>query len=102
MVKGLLFYTILVSVFSLSAQVGMGEWRMHISPYVGQEVVTANDAVYISLNSGLLEYDLEFNEKTLRTAADYLSDFNTVQNDRKLIVFNLKHGVTIINLIIIH
>lgn len=76
MVKGLLFYTILVSVFSLSAQVGMGEWRMHISPYVGQEVVTANDAVYISLNSGLLEYDLEFNEKTLRTAADYLSDVN--------------------------
>ena len=63
-------------LFSGYAQVGMGQWRMHISPFTGQDIVTANDAVYISLNSGLLEYDLEFGEKTLRTAADYLSDVN--------------------------
>jgi hypothetical protein len=63
-----------MSVLSSFTQIGMGEWRMHISPYTGQEVASGNNAVYISLQSGLLEYDLEFGEKTLRTAADFLSD----------------------------
>ena len=63
------------SGFSFS-QVGMGEWRMHISPFVGNQVVTANNAAYLALENGVLEYDYEFNEKTVWTAANFLSDVN--------------------------
>ncbi len=74
MKKFVLASAVLLTFFSLQSQIGMGKWRMHISPFTGQEVVSANNAMYTSVNSGLLEYDLEFGEKTLRTAADFLSD----------------------------
>jgi hypothetical protein len=71
-----IFTWVLMMIFaqSLSAQIGMGRWRTHISPKAGVQVAYGNNAVYIALQNGLLEYDLTAGEKTLRTAADYLSD----------------------------
>lgn len=61
------------SQFSL-AQIGMAQWRMHISPKKAVAVAQGNGAVYAALTKGLLEYDLSAGEITTRTAADYLSD----------------------------
>jgi ligand-binding sensor domain-containing protein len=55
-------------------QVGMGEWRMHISPKKAISITHGNGAVYVGLTQGLLEYDLAAGEITRRTAANYLSD----------------------------
>lgn len=57
-------------------QIGMGKWRMHISPYQALDVVNRNSTVYTALSKGLLEYEKESGEQTLRTAADYLSDIS--------------------------
>jgi hypothetical protein len=61
---------------SAYSQVGMGKWRMHISPNQALDVVEGNGSVYAALSRGLLEYDIASGEQTLRTAADYLSDIS--------------------------
>jgi hypothetical protein len=72
----IVFSIVLFAFFQLSAQVGMGRWRMHVSPKTGVAVAKKNDAVFIALENGLLEYDFKAGEKTLRTAADFLSSSN--------------------------
>ncbi|WP_107037385.1 type IX secretion system anionic LPS delivery protein PorZ [Brumimicrobium mesophilum] len=56
-----------------NSQLGMGNWRMHISPNSAIDVVEGNDVVYAILENGLLEYDLD-GEQTIWTVANYLSD----------------------------
>lgn len=71
-----LFYipiVFLLSALPYQAQVGMGQWRMHIPPNNAKGIVIANNAVYMALEKGMLEYDLEAGEKTLWTAANFLS-----------------------------
>jgi hypothetical protein len=71
------FLITLLGISSLAFnQVGMGKWRMHISPYEAIDVVKGNNTVYAALSRGLMEYDIESGEQTLRTAADYLSDIS--------------------------
>src|SRR5690554_2202754 len=62
--------------FSLTGftQLGMGEWRMHISPNSAIDVVGGKGAVYAIMENGMLEYDLEEGEKSIWTVANYLSD----------------------------
>lgn len=73
---GILFILICCSTLVFS-QVGMGKWRMHISPYEALDVVEGdNGTVYAALSRGLLEYDIESGEQSIRTAADYLSDIS--------------------------
>jgi hypothetical protein len=68
-----LVITVFISFFS-KAQVGMEQWRMHVSPFDAIDVAQGNNAVYAILSRGLLEYDLDAGEKTVWTAANYLSD----------------------------
>lgn len=71
------FWTLASCVFfalSSFSQVGMGQWRMHISPYEAIDVAQGNNAIYTILSRGLLEYDLDAGEKSVWTAANYLSD----------------------------
>ena len=56
------------------AQVGMGDWRMHISPNIAHDVVGTDELIYALMENGILEYDLIAKEKTTWTAANYLSD----------------------------
>ncbi|PKR81915.1 hypothetical protein CW751_00845 [Brumimicrobium salinarum] len=69
-------YLLLTFVFQYVgfAQVGMEQWRMHISPNTAIDVVKGKDAIYTILKNGLLEYDMEAGEQTIWTAANYLSD----------------------------
>src|SRR5690554_932409 len=75
------FSTLLIAtMFAMSyttasfSQLGMGEWRMHVSPNSAIDVVHGENAVYAILEKGMLEYDLASGEQTLWTVADYLSD----------------------------
>lgn len=70
------FFIVFGCFFNLNAQLKVGDWRMHISSYKANDLIEANDAVYVVLDKGLLEYDLSTGEKNLWTAADYLSDVN--------------------------
>lgn len=71
------FLFLLIGFSSLTfSQVGLGKWRMHISPFDALDVVNRNGTVYTALSKGILEYDVESGEQTLRTAADYLSDIS--------------------------
>lgn len=75
--KLIAFIFLLLGVSSLAFnQVGMGKWRMHISPNQALDVVESNNTIYSALSKGLLEHDIESGEQTLRTAADYLSDIS--------------------------
>jgi hypothetical protein len=72
-----LILPLLITVFiahALKAQVGIEQWRMNISPFDAIDVAQGNNAVYTILSRGLLEYDLDAGEKTVWTAANYLSD----------------------------
>lgn len=72
---GFLFLIICFSNLAIT-QIGVGKWRMHISPYEAVDVIDRENIVYTALSNGLLEYDKESGEQTLRTAADYLSDIS--------------------------
>ncbi|MGM0478251.1 MAG: hypothetical protein ACQERC_03430 [Bacteroidota bacterium] len=69
----IVFLMIALSAYS-RAQIGMGQWKMHISPYQAIDVAQGNNAVYAILSRGMLEYDLSAGEKSIWTAANYLSD----------------------------
>lgn len=66
--------TVLGLAFGSISQIGMGEWRMHISPNSAIDVVEGKDAVYSILQNGMLEHDIETGEQTVWTLANYLSD----------------------------
>lgn len=70
-------HALMISFFSVTlsfGQLGMGAWRMHISPFNAVEVVKSKSSVHCALENGLLSYYIQNGEKTLRTATDYLSD----------------------------
>lgn len=69
--------TIFIMLFGatfLNAQLGVGEWRMHVSPYSTHNLIQAKGAIYVALEKGILEYEVSTGERTLWTAADFLSD----------------------------
>ena len=70
---GVLFAALSFTFVSLS-QLGMGEWRMHISPNSAIDVVEGKESVYAILQNGLFEHDIATGEKTVWTLANYLSD----------------------------
>ena len=73
-IKKFLIITLVTFAFYASAQIPMGGWRMHISPKQALDVTVYQNNIFAALNNGLLSYNLESKEKTLRTAADALSD----------------------------
>lgn len=72
---------LLFGAVNLNAQLGVEEWRMHVSPYSTQDLMYANGAVYVVLEKGILEYEISTGERTLWTAADFLSDVSPTTVD---------------------
>ncbi|MFA5574309.1 MAG: two-component regulator propeller domain-containing protein [Brumimicrobium sp.] len=71
------FITLICSVMisiSLFAQIGMDQWKLHVSPNTTVDLVIADNIIYTILEKGLLEYDMHTSETTLWTITDYLSD----------------------------
>jgi hypothetical protein len=69
----------LIPIFLLSstfffAQIGMGEWRVHVPNRKALDILQSNDQLYCVFENGLFEYDPTANESRLWTAVSGLSD----------------------------
>lgn len=74
MKNSILLALILVGCGALHAQIGMGQWRLHVSQTQAIDVETGNGMAIAAFPSGLLEFDQAANEKTLWTDVNGLSD----------------------------
>ncbi len=68
----LLIFILLTHV--LSAQVGTGQWRFHLSTAEAIDVVVLNDRVFVAYENGLGEYDFSSKEMSIWNAVNSLSD----------------------------
>ncbi len=59
---------------NLSAQIGTGEWRLHVPNISGIDVVVGENVVYTAFENGLMEYDIATSEVSLWTDVNSLSD----------------------------
>lgn len=69
------FFTLFCSV-AVTAQIGTGQWRLHISPTEPLDVAAGNGTVYIAFPSGMVEYDVESSEVFYWSVVSGLSDIN--------------------------
>ena len=65
---------ILLLIRHVSAQVGMGEWRFHVTTKKAIDVVTSDKYVYCALENGILQYDPNERDYGLGTKVNGLSD----------------------------
>lgn len=71
-----LVISFLLFSFGLSAQVGTGQWRLHVPSSRAIDVVALNDRIYTAYENGLSEYDLSSNELSIWDAVNSLSDIS--------------------------
>ena len=48
---------------NLCAQIGTGEWRLHVPNKSGIDVVVGNNVVYTAFESGVMEFDIALVEQ---------------------------------------
>ncbi|MFO0495359.1 MAG: two-component regulator propeller domain-containing protein [Flavobacteriia bacterium] len=58
------------------AQIGTGQWRLHVPTSKAVDVVAGNGLIYAAYENGLVEYDPEAKEQSLMTSVNSLSDIN--------------------------
>lgn len=56
------------------AQIGMGEWRLHVPNNKSIATQTDGNVIYAAFENGLIEYDPEFNETSIWDYVNGLSD----------------------------
>lgn len=64
----------LLFVFPFFAQIGTGEWRMHVAASKAIDVACGNGLVMSALSSGILEFDITANETKIYDNLNGLSD----------------------------
>ncbi len=72
----IVFFGCFLIFLGANAQIGTGQWRLHVSPTRTLDVATGNGLVMAAFPSGLVEYDIEAGESTLWTDVNFLSDVN--------------------------
>lgn len=73
----LLIYLFLIGLLqNVNAQIGTGQWRLHVPPKNAHDVVAYNDRVYAAFVNGVSEYDISSGEVTLWDAVNSLSDIS--------------------------
>lgn len=72
----LLVILFLLSVTSLHAQIGMGQWRLHIPAYHALDVALSDNKIYTAYTSGLSEYSPSSGELTTWDYVNGLSDIS--------------------------
>lgn len=60
--------------WNVTAQVGTGQWRLHVPSKTALDVVAENNVVYTAFESGLMEYDIASSETSIWTDVNALSD----------------------------
>lgn len=71
-----LYLVFIAFSFNLSAQIGTGQWRLHVPNKKAIDVVAHDNMVFAAFENGLLEYDIDANETSLLTDVNSLSDIN--------------------------
>lgn len=71
----LLFGFLLIN-FALSAQIGTGQWRLHVPSSNAIDVVSTSSKIFSAFENGLSEYDIASNEISIWEAVNSLSDIN--------------------------
>jgi len=61
---------------TLTAQIGMGQWRLHVPSKNSHDVVAFNNRVYAAYVNGVSEYDFDSGETTIWDAVNSLSDIS--------------------------
>jgi hypothetical protein len=61
---------------TLVAQIGTGQWRLHVPASKAVDVVAGNGLIYAAYENGLVEYDPDAKEQSLMTSVNSLSDIN--------------------------
>lgn len=69
----LLFFFLLFQ-FASFAQIGTGQWRLHVPSSKALDVASSNNKIYTAYQNGISEYDLESNELSVWDAVNGLSD----------------------------
>lgn len=70
------FLLALLITSNLSAQIGTGQWRLHVSNKTALDVVAGDNIVYTAFQKGLMEYDITNSEISLWTDVNGLSDIS--------------------------
>lgn len=73
----IIVFCLLFSSFSLSAQIGMGQWRMHVAASQAIDIAAGNGYVMAALSGGVLEYDIAAGENRILNNLNALSDIQT-------------------------
>ena len=74
--KFIVFFGCCFAFLFSQAQIGTGQWRLHVSPTNTIDVAAGNGLVLAAFPSGVVEYDIEAGESTLWTDVNFLSDVN--------------------------
>ena len=61
---------------NVNAQIGTGQWRLHVPNKTCIDVVANDHGVFAAFENGLLEYDINASETSLWTDVNGLSDIN--------------------------
>ncbi len=64
----------LLTIQGATAQIGMGQWRLHVPAKSAHDVVAFNNEVFTAYENGVSQYDFASSEITLWTAVNSLSD----------------------------
>lgn len=76
LMKKLFSLIILLLTFHSNAQIGMGNWRLHVPTSNAIDIVTTGNTIYVAYPNGVGEYDISENEMSVLTAVNGLSDVN--------------------------
>ncbi len=72
----LIFIFLFIGVQLSFAQIPMGDWRLFTPPGNARDITASSTHVYVALENGLLEREINSSEKYVWTAANYLSDID--------------------------
>lgn len=66
----------LLFAVNITAQIGTGQWRLHVPNKSAIDVVAFDNLVYAAFENGLLEYDTDASETSVLNEVNGLSDIN--------------------------
>ena len=71
-----LLLAFLLFALPLSAQVGMGQWRLHVPAFRAIDVVQMNTSIFTAYENGVSEYNLNSKELSVWDAVNGISDIS--------------------------
>lgn len=95
MIRGFFLFFLFCQAFSF-AQVGTGQWRLHVPSRKAIDVVAGDGRIFTAFQSGVLEYFPDDEEKRLWTSVNGLSDISpsclNFDNQRNALYIGYENG----------